>query len=321
MDRRTFLKGTAAGSVTAALGAATGCAAEGSTATAPDKQNTNLGYQDGTSPWPISLDAATVGWPDLETFVDVAAKTGYDGIEPWMRQLRAYEKNGGDLNEIGQKLRDRDLYVPSVIGLWDAIPTGRKQFDAAMKNTRDRMRMVSELGAKHVQTIPAQDGEMDLDWAGEAYRRILEVGLNEYDVHPALVFVKFFTIRTLSEAVHAALAADHPEAKIIPDTYHMHLSGSGLSSLRHLNGSFIAIFQYNDAPVEPGREELGDEDRVMPGDGILPLERVLTDLYGIGYEGSISVELYNPKYQEMDTEKAARIGLDRTRSTIQRAMN
>jgi sugar phosphate isomerase/epimerase len=320
MDRRTFLKTAPAATVASgALGGAS-LAHGDAHPKASNGRPAQKPYQNGKSPWPISLDGATVGWPKLGKFVDIAAEAGYDAIEPWMRQLEQYEADGGNLKDLAKRIEDRDLFVPSIIGLWNAIPTQRSAFEKSLTPTRKRMRLARDLGAQHVQTIPAKEGEMNLDWAGQAYRQLLDIGLNDYNLVPALVFVEMFTIKTLSDAAHAALVADHPKARIIPDTFHMHLAGSGLASLRHLHGDFIAIFQFNDAPATPARDKLNDGHRVMPGDGILPLQQALQDLHHAGFKRAVSVELYNSKYHKMDALKAARLGLNKTVAVIDQAV-
>ena len=317
MNRRDFfekgmLAGTAAASVAAGAGRLSAPAA------------TNVAkkpYQGGMSPWPICLDTATIRPAEgLREKVRIADEADYDAIEPWMRDLEAYEKQGGDLKEIGREIRDRGLFVPSVIGLWGAIPTHREAFEKALDENRERMRRAAEVGAEHVQTIPAGEGDMDLGWAAEAYREILEVGLEEYGVNPAMVFVEMFTIKRLSQAAAIAIDANHPAAKIIPDVFHMYIGNSGFEGLRHLRGDFFAIFQFNDAPAEPAREELTDEHRVFPGDGILPLTDVLKDLQATGYDGCVSLELYNPDYWERDPMQVAKTGLRKTVAVIDEAV-
>ena len=314
MDRRAFIeKGAMAGLGAGALAGGASSVAEA----APQE----AWYQGGVSPWPICLDTATIRPASLEEKVRIADEAGYDAIEPWSGELAEYEKQGGSLSELGQEIRDRGLFVPSVIGLWGAIPTSREDFDQALDENRERMRRAAEIGAEHVQTIPAQEGTMDLEWAAEAYRRVLEVGLEEYGLNPALVFVEMFTIKKLSQAAAVALDANHPQAKIIPDVYHMYISGSGLRGLQHLRGEFFAIFQFNDAPAEPAFEDLADEHRVFPGDGILPLETVLKDLQATGFDGCVSLELYNPTYWEQDLMQVAETGLRKTLAVIEKAVD
>jgi len=79
-------------------------------------------YQNGASPWPICLDTATIRPASLLEKIKIAAEAGYDGIEPWDGELEEYEKNGGNLKELGVQIKKLGLKVPSVIGLWNAIP-------------------------------------------------------------------------------------------------------------------------------------------------------------------------------------------------------
>src|SRR5690606_5536799 len=113
----------------------------------------------------------------------------------------------------------------------------------------------------------------------------------------------------------------HPKAKIIPDVFHMYIADSPFNGLRRIHPDMIAIFQYNDAPANPPKEEAQDKDRVYPGDGILPLTQCLKDLLYIGYKDCVSLELYNPSYWEQDHLEVAKIGLEKTLKTIHQAVN
>lgn len=311
MHRRSFL---ASGAAALAAPALAGVPQPKQDA-APERR-----YQRGRSPWPICLDTATIRPASLLDKIKFAAQAGYDAIEPWEGEINDYEKSGGDLADLGKRIKDAGLFVPSVIGLWNAIPPTREAFDASLVDSRRRMRQAAAIGAQHIQTIPQPARpwrEFDPFWAAARYRELLEIGLNDYNINPALVFVEFLEgARTLGQAAQVALDADHPKAKIIPDVFHMHIGGSGFNSLRRLRGDFIAIFQFNDAPPEPPKEKLEDKHRVYPSDGILPLTTCLRDLKEIGYRGCISLELYNPTYWESDLARVAEVGLEKTLATI-----
>jgi 2-keto-myo-inositol isomerase len=279
-------------------------------------------YQNGQSPWPICLDTATIRPASLKDKVSIAAEAGYDAIEPWDNELARYEAEGGDLKALGAEIRDRGLFVPSMIGLWDAIPATEEAWKASLEASRNRMRMASAVGAQHVQVIPGPAREnFDHKWGADRYRELLEIGLNDYNLNPAMVFVKFLPgSRRLGLASAIAIDADHPKAKIIPDVFHMYIGDSGFNGLKHIRGDFIAIFQFNDAPASPPKAELEDRHRVYPGDGILPLEQCLKDLASIGYTGCVSLELYNPAYWEQDHLEVAKTGLRKTLEVIGRAL-
>ncbi len=45
--------------------------------------------------------------------------------------------------------------------------------------------------------------------------------------------------------------AHHPEAYVCPDAFHLHKGGSWLEVIRHLSGSLLAGFHWNDSPPVP----------------------------------------------------------------------
>ncbi len=277
-------------------------------------------YQNGRSPWPICLDTATIRPASLNEKVRIASEAGYDAIEPWDNELQEFEENGGNLKKLGQEIKDRGMFVPSVIGLWNALPPTREQWEESLQDTRRRMRMAADIGSEHIQTIPNTVGEdYDLKWVADRYQDIIEIGIQEYDINPAIVFVKFFPLKTLGEAVAVALNANHAEAKVIPDTFHMHISKGGFEGLKLLTGDMIAIFQFADAPDSPSVEKLEDKHRVFPGDGVLPLVQSLKDLKSSGYTGCVSLELYNPDYWERNLQSVAETGLQKTLNVIEKA--
>jgi 2-keto-myo-inositol isomerase len=54
------------------------------------------------------------------------------------------------------------------------------------------------------------------------------------------------------------------------------------------------------------RELLNLQSRVIPGDGVAPLAKILRKLAEKGYAGPISVELFLPKFQEADPFELAK---------------
>lgn len=318
MKRRKFISaGTAAG-LAAAVFQPSILSAQQSADEQQDKREKR--YQKGASPWPICLDTATIRPASLRDKVKIAAKAGYDAIEPWDGELKEFEEKGGNLKDLGREIKDLGMFVPSVIGLWNALPPTKELFESSLKDTRNRMRMAAAIGAEHVQTIPNTVGEnYDPKWVSARYRDIIEIGLNDFNLKPALVFVKYFPVKTLGQATAIAMDADHPQAMVIPDVYHMYISGGGFEGMNLINGNAYAIFQFNDAPASPAFANLGDEHRVYPGDGILPLPKILKDLKASGFKRCISLELYNPQYHKQDLQQVAKTGLEKTLAVIKKA--
>ncbi|MEM9346600.1 MAG: sugar phosphate isomerase/epimerase family protein [Planctomycetota bacterium] len=319
VTRRDLIKSTALGGVVATGFANAGCAST----TPANKQGQSNRYQNGKSPWPICLDFATIRPSPTIAKVRIAAAAGYDAIEPWEGDLHKFEQEGGDLKDLGKRIKDMGMFVPSVIGLWGAIPATREAFDKSLEATRRRMRQAADIGAEHIQVVPQPNRpweDFDPKWAADRYRELIEIGINDYNIKPALVFVEFLPgVKRMGQAAAIAIDADHPEAKIIPDIFHMLIGDSGFNGLKHLNGDFMAIFQFNDAPKDMVVADMKDKDRVYPGDGILPLPDILRDLKATGYTGCISLELYNPNYWEQNHLGVAKTGLEKTLKVIEEA--
>ncbi len=297
MDRRAFLRSGAG----AGLALAASC-----THAKPVAR-----YQGGVSPWPIVLNTSTIRPASLRDKINAAAEAGYDGIEPWVEDLEKYEAEGGDLNALGRQIRDKGLFVPNVIGLWECMPAGEDAWQASLPATRNRMRMCAAIGSQHVAAIPAPDrADFDLKWGADRYRDLLQIGREEYGLVVAFEFVGFFKgVHRLGQACAVAVDACDADACLIADTFHLYRGGSGFDGLCHLDGAFIANFHWNDVPASPPREELGDQHRIYPGDGILPLRQVLESLKGIGYTGPLSLELFNREHWEQDPKVVAETGL------------
>ena len=67
----------------------------------------------------------------------------------------------------------------------------------------------------------------------------------------------------------------------------------------------------------PGPRELIDNDsRLIPGDGIAPVVRILRKLVEKEYRGALSVELFRAEYVEGDPEQVA----DEIRGKCERVM-
>lgn len=314
MDRRTFLHSTivAGAAVTAA----------GTRAVAQTPASVEKKYQGGVSPWPICLNTSTIRPATMEQKIEAAARAGYDGMELWIQELEEYEKNGGNVKDLGKQITDCGMFVIDVIGLWGCMPEPEEAWVAQMEQNRNRMRLCSEVGSKHVAVLPLPDREnFNMRWATDRYRDLLLIGLNEYGINPAFEFVGFFKgVNRLGQAVMAALDADHAQARIIPDTFHLYRGGSGFEGIQHLDGTFPAVFHWNDVGPTPGQFELADEHRIYPGDGILPLEKLMRDLMAIGATCPLSLEMFNREHWAQDPNVVAETGLRKINEQIARAL-
>ena len=74
----------------------------------------------------------------------------------------------------------------------------------------------------------------------------------------------------------------------------------------------------SDAPNLPP-EEIRDNERLMPGEGVIDLQGALKALQTIGYQDALSVEVFGRHLKEMAPEEGAKLGLNSARAVLKKA--
>jgi 2-keto-myo-inositol isomerase len=112
---------------------------------------------------------------------------------------------------------------------------------------------------------------------------------------------------TLTTVVKMTRAAAHPNVKPLLDCYHFWSGLSKFEDLDLLQPGELGHVHFQDVPDMP-KEMLDLTTRVIPGDGVAPLVRILQKLAEKKYAGPLSVELFLPEFQKGDPfEVASRI--------------
>ncbi|MCZ6795810.1 MAG: sugar phosphate isomerase/epimerase [Planctomycetota bacterium] len=268
----------------------------------------------------ICLNTSTLRGHDLgiEELVDIAAEAGYRGIEPWLSELDRYEEGGGVLEDLGRRIRDLGLEVPSAIDFPEWLVDDDARRGQGLEYARRSMERLARLGCGRIAAAPKSvDEPVDLLVAAERYRQLLEIG-EEIGVLPVVEFWGGSpAVWRLEQAAAIALAADHPHATVLVDVYHLYKGGSALQALGHLQGDFVGLVHWNDYPADPPRERIDDADRVFPGDGVAPLWTVASLLGRIDYRGMLSLELFHPEYYRRPPREVAREGLRKSKAVLE----
>lgn len=255
--------------------------------------------------------------------VQIAARAGYQGMEPWVREMDQHVKDGGSLKDLGKRIRDSGMTVESVIGFFEWIVDDDGRRKKALEEARRNFDMVQQLGGKRLAAPPVgatKQSDLNLFRAAERYRALLELG-DQFGVVPeAEVWGFSQSLGRLGEAAFIAIESHHPRACILPDVYHLYKGGSDFRSIRLLHGDALHVFHFNDYPDKPPRSEITDAARVFPGDGVAPLGDLLRDLRAIGFRGMLSLELFNRDYWQKDPLVIARVGLEKMRAVVKKSL-
>lgn len=260
----------------------------------------------------FSLNTSTIRGQKLSLpqTIELAARAGYDGFEPWMMEIQAYVESGKSLASLKKLASDAGLAFFDCIGFPTWMAQDEAKSTAGFAQMEKEMGILAELGCPRV-AAPAIGSEAPLDLlkTGEKYKQLLELG-RKTGVMPQLEFWGAFpSFHHLGQAMAVAAAADDKDAKILADVYHLFRGGSGFEGMKMLDGHAIDIFHLNDFPADIPRIEQQDKDRVMPGDGAAPMQEIADTLKSKGGEIILSLELFNPTYYAMDAEVVVKEGL------------
>jgi sugar phosphate isomerase/epimerase len=278
-------------------------------------------------PFGYCLNTATIQGQNLPLMeeIELAAKAGYGAIEPWVRELEKHQQSGKALSDIKKSLSDHGLKMPSAIGFAEWIVDDESRRAAGLKRMAADMALVAEAGGTRIAAPPAglQPAPAtvpDLPTVAERFAVVLELG-KQAGVTPQLELWGFARVLSrLGEVAYVGTECSSPDAKLLLDVFHLYKGGSNIDGIALLNGSALGVLHVNDYPTKP-RDQIKDSMRVYPGDGVAPLAELFRSLKKIGYDGYLSVELFNRDYWRQSPQKVAQIALDKTRATVQKAFS
>jgi len=254
--------------------------------------------------------------------IRICAEAGYDAIEPWMRDLYAFVEQGGKLADLRKQLDDAGLSVESAIGFAKWIVDDEAERKAGLEEARRDMDLLTQIGGKRIAAPPigahTQAGP-PLEVIAERYRQLLVVGA-ENGIQPQLELWGFSkTLSRLAELAYVATAAEHPDACVLPDFYHIYKGGSHFDGLGMIEATRMHVFHMNDYPSVPPRDTIQDADRVFPGDGVCELPAIIANLIRSGFAGVFSLELFNPDYWQRDALQVVKEGLVKSKAVVEKA--
>ena len=106
------------------------------------------------------------------------------------------------------------------------------------------------------------------------------------------------------EALAIIEQAHQPNLGLMWDFFHYYKSGVPLDVIRRIPADKLWLVHANDVPDLP-RATMKDPDRVYPGLGALPLATYFAVLDELGYDGPVSLELFNQTYYQQPIDEIA----------------
>jgi sugar phosphate isomerase/epimerase len=280
----------------------------------------------------VSLNGSVargVGWPDLAR---LASRVGFDGVDWSLGPART-----AGLDATKALFAELEL-KPSIVSLPMARPLPfqgeQAAFDQALVQLADDAAFTAAIGCDRMMVVLSPTGPLPKEeWRKVVRDRMGAVAqvLQRSNVRLGMEFLGVQSFRegraggppanpfiwTLPETV--ALAKDCGDnVGVILDVWHWHHSGGTTADILATPKSRVVHVHVSDAKTQ-APEDVRDNQRLMPGEGIIDLSGFFQSLKKIGYDGGVSPEPLGRVPAEMSPEDGARLALDTTRAAMKKA--
>ena len=236
------------------------------------------------------------------------AKAGFDGIEIFEQDFIA---DAGTPREIGDMIRDHGLDITLFQPFRDFEGLTGDARERAFDRAKYKFDTMAELGAELILVCssvhPSALGGIDraADDFSElgmlAAERNLRVG------YEALAWGRH--VNDHRDAWEIVRRADHPNVGIILDSFHTLARKIDPNTIRRIPSDKIFFVQLADAPMlDMDLLYWSRHFRSMPGEGDLAVNEFMRAVASTGYNGHISLEIFNDQFRGGVSEGLARDG-------------
>jgi 2-keto-myo-inositol isomerase len=225
---------------------------------------------------------------DFRAAMEGWAKAGIRAVEPTLTKVREFAQKEGGPMAAKKLLDDLGLRVVSSsnqLGLPEPSPNRVK----SLEDLKWKVELCQAIGGDRIVAPSAGTGmytEDDFKLGADHLREAGEIA-------------RPFGVSVMLEH------ANHPNVKVMLDTYHFWGGISKFEDLDLLRDGELHHLHFEDVPASPPREIQGQPHRAFPGEGIAPLRRIVEVLKKKGYAGPASFESFNPEVQATDPYQVA----------------
>lgn len=242
------------------------------------------------------LNGATIMTTPTPLQLEVARDSGFSGIEARAERLL---EDPSEADATSRVVRPGEVW--SLNGVRIGLGAdGRLERETFQADLGARLEICRAIGAAYLLVVPPRVAGLGQAAALPGIREGLALARDRAvadGVKVAFEFLGFFDCPIGTPQAAAAAVNDLEDVDLVLDSCHWHASGAG--SIDGFPVERVAMVHLNDAPAKPPRE-IEDADRVLPGDGVIALQRLLSALRGRGYTGPWSLETFNPRYWTED---------------------
>ncbi|MDA2894396.1 TIM barrel protein [Mycolicibacterium sp. BiH015] len=233
------------------------------------------------------------------------AAAGFDGVEIFEPDLIAGDHSPEEIRALAARLGlTLDLYQPlrDLEGVDEDVFDDNLRRAAATFATAARLGIGTVLVCSNVATATVDSDEVSAD----QLRRIGELA-QSYGIRiafEALAWGRF--VDDYRRAWRIAELADHPAVGVCLDSFHVLSRAHDPSAIADIPADKIFYLQLADAAaVSMDVLSWSRHHRLFPGEGAFDLTRFVTCVLETGYDGPLSLEVFNDTFRQTDPSHTA----------------
>jgi sugar phosphate isomerase/epimerase len=266
------------------------------------------------------LTTGRVPWPD---FAQLAAKVGFRGVDVMLGS--AFKNGAAQTNALLQSIHVKPAIIDFPVNFRD----DDTKFQESLAHLEAAAQFASAIGCPRMMTYILSSSDTPKEELRRIYKdRFTQSAdiLARSHVRLGLEFLgplhirkqfKYEFIWRMPEMLAFAKECGS-NVGLTLDTWHWHHAGATTQDILDAGKDRIVEVHFNDAPDLPA-DQIRDNQRLMPGEGVINLVGFLQALKTIGYEDALSVEVFGRGLKDMTPEEGARLGLEKSRAVLKKA--
>jgi 2-keto-myo-inositol isomerase len=251
----------------------------------------------------LGINGASTMKADLSTDIAAASTSGFKALEIWAAKLDKYLARHR-LDELKALFQKHNLAPASINSIEFITFRSPQEYAEIQTRCKQLCAWAQALGCDKIVVVPSRTpagGASRSQIRAESVRVLRELGAlaQSYGVSLAFEFLGFgwCSVRTLAQCWEIVEETARDNVGLVIDTCHFYAGGSSLRSIINVPAEKILIFHINDVEERP-KETIEDAHRLLPGEGVIPLDDILKRLKQTGFDGLCSIELFRPAYWE-----------------------
>ena len=271
----------------------------------------------------VSLNSSltrALPWPD---FARLAARLAYGGVDV---NLNGASAQGVDATRV---LLSELKITPAVANLPVRFTGDETAYQEDLKRLDETAAFLSGIGCPRMMAVlPPASATPKAEFRRVIRDRLAAISeiLRRSQIRLGLEFLGPLHFRTrqpyefiwrMDETLAFARECG-PNIGLTLDAWHWHHAGATASDILAAGKSHIVHVHVSDAKSQPP-EDVRDNQRLMPGEGVIDLVSFFQSLQRIGYEDAVSPEPLGRVPQDMTAEDGARLGLQTTLAVMKKS--